>query len=298
MEPRRPLHQSQLKISVFPYRLISIIQSHRSNDVSPNMFRPTISIIYAFAITLFANAAPVIQEAANLSAIPANQLTVAGNACGPTALLNTFHFGNADWQRVYYRIKGTTDKERIYTIIREIGMRPSKHLAGRPRWSRKGVNIADLGDMANELTIGEMLPPISSEVLFGKQGESQETLLARVHNQLGVSLKKGLPPILSLRRYVLRNSQWTIIGAHFVTVISIPQKLETGACSFQITYVDPWGGKILIGEIAIPTQPSLSNSANTSPCLNAIFPHSSVGKTLLRPDEHSVLTLSAALGRW
>ena len=44
--------------------------------------------------------------------MPANQLVVAGNACGPAALLNAFRFGNADWQR-RVRLAGATDKERL-----------------------------------------------------------------------------------------------------------------------------------------------------------------------------------------
>lgn len=262
------------------------------------MFRLASSLICLLGIVIPALAAPMLQEASNLSAKPANQLVVAGNACGPTALLNAFHFGSADWRRAYDAIQGSTDKELIYTIIREIGMRPSNHLTGHPRWSRKGVNIADLCDMANELTRGQMLPQISQEVLFAKKGESQEKLIARVHHKLAISLTKGLPPILSLRRYVLRNSQWMVVDAHFVTLVSLPRKLAKGARSFAVSYVDPWGGKILTGNIAIPSQPVLSNFVNTSPCLEAAFPNSSVGKKSLRAGEHSVLALSAALGRW
>lgn len=262
------------------------------------MFRLVSRIIGLLGMILVATAAPQLQEAANLSAKPANQLVVAGNACGPTALLNAFHFGNADWQRAYGAIHGSTEKERIYTIIRDVGMRPSKHLTGRPRWSRKGVNIADLCDMANEMARVEMLPTISQEVLFAKKGESQEKLIVRVHHKLVVSLTKGLPPILSLRRYVLRNSQWMVVDGHFVTLVSIPRKLGKGARSFPVTYVDPWGGKISTGNIAIPNQPILSDMADTSPCLEAAFPDSSVGKKLVRASEPTMLTLTAALGRW
>ncbi|MEO7100196.1 MAG: hypothetical protein ABI162_12605 [Luteolibacter sp.] len=243
-------------------------------------------------------AASPLREAANPSATPANQLVVSGNACGPTALLNAFRFGNSDWQRASDSIHGANDKERIYTLIRECGMRPSKHIIGRPRWSRKGVNIADLCDMANETASGKMLPLVSQEVLFLKKGESQDNLLRRVHQRLDVSLSKGLPPILSLRRYVLRKSAWMVLDAHFVTLLSMPRKLEKGSRGFAVTYADPWGGKIRTGSIAIPDRAVLSNLATASPCLEAVFPQSSVGNKLVRPGEQTMLTLSAALGRW
>ena len=239
-----------------------------------------------------------MRDAPNFTATPANQLVVAGNACGPTALLNAFRFGNGDWQRASNRITGTTDKERIYTLIRECGMRPSSHLKGHPRWSRKGVNIADLCDMANETARGQMLPLISQEVLFSKKGETQEKLLQRVHQRLDTSLSKGLPPILSLRRYVLRGTEWMVLDAHFVTLIRMPQKLDHGARAFSITYADPWGGKISTGSIAIPERAVLSESASTAPCLEAVFPQSSVGKKLVRSGDLTMLTLSGALGRW
>ena len=139
--------------------------------------------------------------------MPADQLAVAGNACGPTALLNAFRFGSPDWQRASNAIAGETDKQRIYTVIRESGMRPSNSIKGHPRWSRKGVNLMDLCDMGNELTRAHFLPLMSQEVLFAKPGESQRKLLGRVHQRFETSLAKGLPPVVSLRRYVRRAQQ-------------------------------------------------------------------------------------------
>ncbi len=243
-------------------------------------------------------AAPPMREAPELSAKPANQLVLAGNACGPTALLNAFRFGNKDWQRALANIKGSTDKESIQTLIRESGMRPSNHIKGRPRWSRKGVNIADLCDMANETTRGQLLPLIQQDALFMKKGESQEKLIRRVHRQLHESLAKGLPPVISLRRFVRRGSDWVVLDAHFVTLISIPRKYEKGSRSFPVSYIDPWGGKISTGHITIPEHPVLSDDAEGSPCLEAVFPQAAVGKKLVRKGERSTLCVSAMLGRW
>ncbi len=248
-------------------------------------------------------AAPPTRDAPNAQAVPANQLTVSGNACGPTALLNAFRFGSPDWQRAYQAIAGETDKQRIYTIIRESGMRPSNSIKGRPRWSRKGVNLMDLCDMGNELTRAHFLPLMSQEVLFAKPGEPREKLLGSVHQQLETSLAKGLPPIISLRRYVHRGQQgnapeWVVLDAHFVTITSVPRKLEKGATSFPVAYADPWGGKICQGAISIPGRGVLANTVTDSPCLEAVFPEASVGKKLVRPGESGTLTVVAILGRW
>lgn len=248
-------------------------------------------------------AAPPMRDAPNSQAVPANQLAVSGNACGPTALLNAFRFGSPAWQRASDAIAGETDKQRIYTVIRESGMRPSSSIKGHPRWSRKGVNLVDLCDIGNELTRAHFLPLMSQEVLFAKPGESQKKLLARVHQRFETSLAKGLPPIVSLRRYVHRSqkgkpSEWVVLDAHFVTITSVPRRLETDAISFPVTYADPWGGKICQGDIMIPVRGVLSDAAADSPCLEAVFPQAAVGKKLVRSGESSTLTVVAILGRW
>jgi hypothetical protein len=259
-----------------------------------SMFRQILSsLLLPLAVLSTASAAPE----------PADQLQVAGNACGPTALLNAFRFGNKDWQRAATAATGETDKQKIYTIIREYGMRPSSHFKGRPRWSRKGVNLADLGDIANEMTHGHFLPLVNQQVVFLKPRESQQALLKRVYQLLNTSLVKGLPPLLSLRRYVNRGKaggppEWTILDAHFVTLTVIPTKLEREARSFAVSYIDPWGGKVCQGVIAIPDQAVLAADALHSPCLVAVFPQALVGKNRVRAGESEALTIAAVLGRW
>lgn len=260
------------------------------------------SSLCAFLV-LSATAAPTMREAPNPSAVPANQLAVAGNACGPAALLNAFRFGNPDWRRASDAIAGNNDKERMLRIIREVGMRPSKHVPGHPRWSRRGISVADLRDMANEMCAGKFLPLVNDEVFFLKPGETPDRLLRRVHQRLETSLHKGLPPVLSIRRYALRHrsgktSEWTVLDAHFVTVTGIPRKLEKGARSFPVAYIDPWGGKRFQGTIGIPETPVFENASGESSCLEAVFPQTTVGKKLVRRGEKTVLAVSAAIGRW
>lgn len=267
------------------------------------MFRRLLSVLLAPLLGLSAMAAPGMREAPNPTAVPADQLVVAGNACGPAALLNAFRFGNADWQRASNAIAGANDKERILRIIREIGMRPSKHVSDHPRWSRRGVSLADLHDMADEMVAGHYLPQFSEEVFFLKPKESPEKLLRRVHQRLEKSLAKGLPPVVSLRRYALRKSmgnppQWTVIDAHFVTLTAIPRTLDKGARSFPVSYIDPWGGKRCEGRIGIPDRPVIADSFGKSSCLEAVFPQTAVGKSRVGKSEETLLAISAAIGRW
>jgi hypothetical protein len=249
------------------------------------------------ALGLQAHAAPPPQ------AVPASQRGVTGNACGPTALLNAFRFGNPAWQRASSAIPGKNDQQRITSIIQEHGMRPSNHITGHPRWSRKGVNLVDLQDIANEIARPHSLPLVNDEVLFLIPGETQAKLLKRVHQRFNTSLANGLPPVVSLRRYVKRARpgkppEWIVLDAHFVTLTDLPPGLGENARSFPITYIDPWGGKTCQGVIGIPDRAILGDSAVASPCLEANFPEASVGKILVRAGEPGALTVAAVLGRW
>ena len=260
------------------------------------------SLLTAFSCGI-STAAPSACEAANPGAVPVNQLHVAGNACGPAALLNAFRFGNERWQRASNAVKGVSDRERILTVIREIGMRPSASVPGRPRWSRRGVNVADLRDMANEMTAGRWLPRVGEEMCYLKPRESPEKLLARVHARIRTSLRKGLPPVLSIRRLALRArpgqvAQWETIDAHFVTIIAVPCGLEKTDRSFPVRYIDPWGGRFCEGEIRIPGNVVLPAADGRSSCLEAFFPRTAVGEKLVRRGEQTFVVAAAVIGRW
>ena len=244
-----------------------------------------------------------MREAPTLDAQPANQLLVSGNACGPAALLNAFRFGAPHWQRAATGIAGDNDRERILTIIREIGMRPSKHLPGRPRWSRRGIGVSDLRDIAADMTHGHFLPYISEEIFILKPRETPEKLLRRVHHRLESSLARGLPPVISLRRLTLRTqdagtSQWAVIDAHFVTLTALPRRLGKADRSFPVRYIDPWGGRHCEGVISIPENPAFADAKGRPSARVADFPHTPVGAKLVRHGENSLLTVAAGIGKW
>ncbi len=264
--------------------------------------RQVVSILWFFCAA-WLPAAPVGKDAGKPSPVPVNQLLVAGNACGPAALINAFRFGNSDWQRALDAAVADNDKQCILRVIREIGMRPSKHIPGCSRWSRKGVSVADLRDMADEMTTGRFLPRLYDEVFFLNPRESPENLLFRVYQRLSKSISKGLPPVLSLRRYALRVQssgppQWTLIDAHFVTLTAIHGKPARDTRGFAVDYIDPWGGKFCQGNIRIPYQPFLSDASGNPSCLEAVFPKTSVGVKMVRKGEKSFIAVSAAIGRW
>ncbi|MFK7849359.1 MAG: hypothetical protein AB8D78_00135 [Akkermansiaceae bacterium] len=241
--------------------------------------------------------APDFYTAENLSAKPFNQLDLAGNACGPAALLNSYRFGSTRWRKLAQGPPESSDRDKIRAIARGPAMRESSSLPGRARWSRNGINLSDLKDVANEIAYAQNLPPVRQETLFLKPGETQKSHLARVHSLLTRSLANGFPPIISIRRFVLRNNSWTAVQGHYVTVTSVQGRIPRGQDHFSVSYIDPWGGKKYEGIIKTYPEAFLADLPDKNANLEAAFPATTAGKRFVRKGEKNLLAMSGFLGR-
>jgi hypothetical protein len=229
---------------------------------------------------------------------PVNQLVVSGNACGPAALLTSLRCGDESWRSVSQAIPGSSDRSKLLYIIKAHGLQDSISLKGRKRWTRNGINAEDLAQIAAELAAIKALPAPRSEPLFLKGREKPVKLIDRTHDRLRDSLKRGYPPILSLKRYVYRNGQWQSLQGHFVTVVRVPEKIDRNATSFSFTYFDPWRGKKHEGTFRIPTEPIISADGQNSSCLETVVPSADVGRKLVKSGERSFVVPVGVMGRW
>lgn len=250
-----------------------------------------LSLSLGLSLAACAPSAP-FREAENLSAQPFNQLDLAGNACGPAALLNSYRFGKKTWRTLSEQPPDLSDRARIRAIARGPSMRESASLPGRARWSRGGINISDLTDVANEISAGKNLPKLSHTTLVIHPPQTPEKHLRSIHAKLASSLSKGIPPLLSVRLYAERNGKWTSIQGHFVTVTSVPTRLEKGSHHFPIKIIDPLGGKFRQGHLKISSQQGIDFFTE------AEIPGISIGRKSLKPGEKSFLAVSAALGHF
>lgn len=247
---------------------------------------------------LVLQAAPTWLAAPAPASPPVNQLRTDGNACGPACLLDAFRAGSPKWQKSIAQIEGKTDTAKLKKIIRVYGKRGSRLDPKRARWNgRFGVNGTDLADMANELRSEAWMGTVRQEIFFKTSRESDLKLLKRVHKRLSASLKKGLPPIIRLRRVALRapsgssTKSWLAIKRHYLVLTGLPAKLSKNATSFTVTYHDPWGGKRYQGRVHLPDAGSAGLAT-----LVADFPESTFGRNLVRKGEASCLSLSSAIG--
>jgi hypothetical protein len=251
-----------------------------------------------FSFTLITSALADDRWAPNAVAGPVNQLIIAGNACGPAALLTSLQCGDESWQAVSKIIPGSSDKSKLLYIIKAHGLQDSASLKGRKRWTRHGINADDLEQIAGELAAMKGLPSPRSEQLFRKGRETPAKLIARTHDRLRDSLKRGFPPVLSLKRYVFRQGQWQSIQGHFVTIVRVPEKIDRKASSFTFTYFDPWQGKKHEGTFRVPTEPLISIDGQSSSCLEAVVPSADVGRELVKSGEKTFIVPVGVMGRW
>lgn len=261
--------------------------------------RRRIEIALEVALALIAcGHAGEMREAPKSDAAPVNQLAISGNACGPAALLASFRCGNDAWQRAATSLTGTTDKEQLGQWIRRHGLLPSQTLKGRKRWTNAGINVEDLVAATNEMTRPLYLPAVTQDDLFLRSGEQPAALLRRTHQRLEKSLSKGIPPVLSLRRFVLRGGKWVPLQGHFVTVTGVAKKLSSKENGLRFAYLDPWGGKRSQGEFRLPSSAVLAPPGQPSPCLEALVPDANVAKKEVRKGEITVVLPTAVIGRW
>lgn len=170
-------------------------------------------------------------------AVAANQLCLAGNACGPTAALNALRHGSAVYQAVAAGIPGDNDTKQLRDLVLHQGSRTSRHTPHRRRWSLRGINAVDLTDLINELLLSSPAPEVR---LWIPQGSDKAT---RMYRRIARSLKVGFPPIVGLRRY----AGFEVIDSHYVTVVGVAPCANGDENAFVLTYLDPMGARTLQG---------------------------------------------------
>lgn len=250
-------------------------------------------------LSLFFQAGNLLGQALNLRAPNAafdfvDQGNGVGNSCGPACLLNAYGSGLEPYRDCYTKLPGTSDRARIASVIKSWGQRPSQNIPGRQRWElRGGVNFQDLTLMAAEMSeLNWSARKPRGELFFAASGKDSQKMLFTAHQRLAKSLKKGLPPILSVRRFVHRRGQWQSVHGHFVVLTAMPEKLPRGSVAFPIQFCDPQGAKQLSATVTI------SQNKESLPCLTLLSLASKIGSSQVRGGETSALGLAGAIGVW
>lgn len=201
-----------------------------------------------------------------------DQLAISRNACGPAALLTALRCGGEKWRAAESSFGGGTDKERLARFIARAKGSTSATTPGSSRWTRRGMSLIDLRDMANESRTAWFTPAVADETFFRGKNETPAALLARIHKCLEVSLAAGFPPVMSIRRHVPGKAKdWPVTESHFITILSVPRGWEGNAGSFVFRYADPWGGGASHGVLRLPSVAILPGPDGQPVCAEALL---------------------------
>ncbi len=271
------------------------------------MLRLSVIALY-FAIVATSSSCSTLQGpviAPNTEANALNQIPIQKNGCGPASLINAYRFGSTKWNMATEKIVGDTDKEKFNFMVRYYGKIFSNYARASHRWdARSGINGLDLTDLANDFQTRRKLslPKLKHTTHFIKDKGGHTALLTSTHKHLRKSLLNGFPPLISIKRFAQRGSLWRQVHGHFVVLYEIPGTLPPGATSFEIKYIDPWGGNIKTGTVKIPEKAFFAvNNAERkptfkkSPTLTVDFPQSSLGSHLVKKNESSATVLAASI---
>ena len=271
------------------------------------MLRLTCTLLYLAIVSISSSCStvqgPVIAPKTDASAL--NQIPIQRNGCGPASLINAYRFGSPKWNAATTKIVGDTDKQQFDFMVKYYGRIFSNHVRATMRWdARSGINGLDLTDMANDFQTRRKisLPKLKHTTHFVKKKNGHKELLISTHKHLVKSLQKGFPPLLSIKRFAQRGSRWRQVHGHFVVLYEIPGTLPPDATSFEIKYIDPWGGRIKTGTIKIPEKAfyAVNNAERKptfrkSPTLTVDFPQSSLGRHLVKKNERSATIFAASI---
>ncbi len=172
------------------------------------------------------------------------------NGCGPASILNMLTFGKPELQAAGGKVMGQNDATRMRFIVdRYFQNRKSVVYPGRQRWGVHGVPSADLAVGVNELLEESGVAALKASYLNRKTGEENSKFQQRVYGWMERSIQNGVPPILSLRSYVVRQREnsdqpgWETPGQHFITLTGISKDAGDRTEGFSAMVIDSAGGK-------------------------------------------------------
>ncbi len=173
------------------------------------------------------------------------------NGCGPATILNLLKRGGDGFSPALDSLVGANDGVKMrFLVERYFKNRPSGTYPGQQRWGVHGIDCRDLALGLNELMTGNGLSTLASTYLDRSAGESGEDHLHRCSDLMARSLNEGVPPILSIRSYVVKwreengsRPRWEPGFHHYVLVTGVIGQTGSAVTGIELEILDPLGAK-------------------------------------------------------
>jgi hypothetical protein len=248
-------------------------------------------------------------------------------ACGPTALLYAFKFGNPVMKAAYAQFPGSTDSDKLKNIVKIFGKRPSKTTYHSVRLDpNNGMAPLDV-----HATVNDMLSARDGQPILQSQTLARETLeskpgafLKRVHASLRTSILNKVPVVSIIVPYAGKfdgeknTNVWSEHNGHYVVVTGVPDSLPEESLGFSFQYLDPETGRMdqafLYEEVErtflarketgnganqwIDNKVNFKNREVSSPYLTLTAPGLNLVPGKVRDAQRLVLTLATVIGKF
>ncbi len=181
------------------------------------------------------------------------QQAIGPMGCGPCALANALAHGDADCRRAFAALEGDTPLDRVQTIIRRFGDRPSEKYEGRQtRYSATdGTTTEDMPFLANDLLKASKLTEVEAHWLNVHEGENGRAHLRRLHGLFSDALAAGMPAVVEVRSFgantaAAKGPQWDGMLGHWMPVVGVePAVLSPRATGFVCRFADSVSGTVI-----------------------------------------------------
>lgn len=204
----------------------------------------------SLALTFFA----VANFCAGQNAPPlVKQARLGENACGPCAVVNALLHAAGPYRGIMGTIEGESPHAKAEDLIRRFSSTPSEAYDGEMAYApERGITWVDLAVCLNTLLAGRGIPPLENSFLDRHKDEALDEHVRRIHHLLAESIRKGMPVVTSIRSFAPKQRddgkhEWAGLHGHYITILSVQERVADGEMGFRFTYSDSFTGKIETG---------------------------------------------------
>ena len=164
------------------------------------------------------------------------------SGCGPVSLLNMLKLGPPSFHQAFTQLCSEQDSQALTRLA-------DKYCAaggagGKIAYSHEsGINDANLSRLCNAVAADFQLGPITTLYTNRLEDESNGDFTQRINTRLLHSVRAGVPVVISIDSYAVRDQEWDKLTGHYVLLTGVQPVGAANAESFLIEYVDPVGAR-------------------------------------------------------
>jgi hypothetical protein len=161
--------------------------------------------------------------------------------CGPVSLLNLLKLGPEAYRKAYAKICEGDDAHALELLAKKYCS--PKGSDGKARYSdRNGIDDPNLTRLCEEVAEAYQLDPLNTLYTNRKENEASPDFAKRVNEALCFSLARGVPVIMSIDSYGVRDGNWQKLTGHYMLFTGAQRIGKANPSSFLVEYVNPAGG--------------------------------------------------------